>query len=175
DLGVIVAGAELGRILADQGAEVIKVENRAFPDGGRQSDTPTAVSFSTGQGHRNKVSVGINLRSPEGIELFKRLAAESDVILSNFKPGTMESLGIGYEVISKVNPRIVMADSSALGSSGPLARSMGYGPLVRASAGLTALWSYPDRPGSFCDGITIVPDHFTARVSAIGILAQLVR
>lgn len=175
DLGVIVAGAELGRVLADQGAEVIKVENTAFPDGGRQGGSPTAVSFSFAQGHRNKESAGINLRAPEGIELFKQLAAKSDVILSNFKPGTLESLGIGYDVISKINPRIVMADSSALGNTGPLAKSMGYGPLVRASAGLTALWSYPDKPGSFCDGITIVPDHFAARVSAIGVLAQLVR
>jgi crotonobetainyl-CoA:carnitine CoA-transferase CaiB-like acyl-CoA transferase len=174
DLGVIVAGAELGRLLSDQGAEVLKVEYSAFPDGARQGSTATVVSFSFAQGHRSQESVGINLRSPEGIDLFKQLAAQSDIILSNFKPGTMESLGIGYDVISKINPRIVMADSSTLGNTGPLAKSMGYGPLVRASTGLTALWSYPDKPGSFCDGITIVPDHFAARVSAVGVLAQLI-
>jgi crotonobetainyl-CoA:carnitine CoA-transferase CaiB-like acyl-CoA transferase len=175
DLGVIVAGAEAGRIFADQGAEVIKVENRAFPDGVRQGGTATRVSFSFAQGHRGKKSVGINLRSPEGVELFKQLAAKSDIILSNFKPGTMESLGIGYDVIRAVNPAIVMADSSALGRTGPLAKTMGYGPLVRASTGLSGLWSYPDRPGSFSDGLTIVPDHFAARVSAIGALAALIR
>ncbi|MET0379049.1 MAG: CoA transferase [Spongiibacteraceae bacterium] len=175
DLGVIVAGAELGRILADAGAEVIKVENRAFPDGGRQSSTPTLVSFSFAQGHRGKESLGINLRSPKGIELFKQLAAKSDMILSNFKPGTMESLGLGYDVISQINPRIIMADSSALGNTGPLARSMGYGPLVRASSGLSGLWRYPHIDGSYCDALTIAPDHFAARVSAIGILALLAR
>jgi len=175
DLGVIVAGAELGRILADQGAEVIKVENRAFPDGGRQSGTPDKVSFSFAQGHRGKESLGLNLRSDNGVKLFKELAAKSDLILSNFKPGTMESLGIGYDVIREINPRIVMADSSALGRSGPLSRSMGYGPLVRASTGLTGLWCYPEVEESFCDGMTIVPDHFAARVSGIGVLAQLIR
>jgi crotonobetainyl-CoA:carnitine CoA-transferase CaiB-like acyl-CoA transferase len=175
DLGVIIAGAELGRLFADQGAEVIKVETRAFPDGARQSATPHLVSFAFGQGARNKRSLGLNLRSPEGVELFKQLAAKSDVILSNFKPGTLDSLGIGYDVIKQVNPKIIMADSSALGNTGPLSRTMGYGPLVRASSGLTGLWRYPDKEGSFCDSITILPDHYTARVSAVGVLAMLVR
>src|SRR5690606_1833226 len=90
-------------------------------------------------------------------------------------PGTLDSLGIGYDVIRKINPRIIMADSSALGNTGPLSRSLGYGPLVRASAGLTGLWCYPDVPGSYCDALTITPDHFAARVSAIGIVALLAR
>lgn len=175
DLGVIVAGAELGRILCDQGAEVIKVENQAFPDGSRQSGSKDLVSFSFAQGHRGKESLGLNLRAPEGVALFKQLAAHSDIILSNFKPGTLDALGIGYDVISAINPRIIMADSSALGNTGPLSRSMGYGPLVRASTGLTGLWRYPDDPASFSDGITILPDHLAARVSAIGIMALLVR
>ena len=175
DLGVIVAGAELGRILCDAGAEVIKVENKAFPDGGRQSGEKHRVSFSFAQGHRGKEGLGLNLRSPQGVELFKQLAAKSDLILSNFKPGTMESLGVGYDVISKINPGIIMAESSALGHTGPLSRSMGYGPLVRASSGLTGLWSYPELEGQFFDGLTIAPDHFAARVSAIGIMALLVR
>src|SRR5690606_19462020 len=86
-----------------------------------------------------------------------------------------ESLGVGYDVISKINPGIIMAESSALGHTGPLSRSMGYGPLVRASSGLTGLWSYPELEGQFFDGLTIAPDHFAARVSAIGIIALLVR
>lgn len=175
DLGVIVAGAELGRILADQGAEVIKVENQAFPDGSRQSGTKDLVSFSFAQGHRGKQSLGLNLRSPEGVEIFKQLAAHSDIILSNFKPGTLDSLGIGYDAIKQVNPRIIMADSSALGNTGPLSRTLGYGPLVRASCGLTGLWRYPDDASSFSDGITILPDHLAARVSAIGVMALLIR
>jgi crotonobetainyl-CoA:carnitine CoA-transferase CaiB-like acyl-CoA transferase len=175
DLGVIVAGAEGGRILADQGAEVIKIENRAFPDGGRQSQTGSPMTPSIAQGHRNKLSMGINLRSDRGRELFKQLVAQSDVVLSNFKPGTLESLGLGYEVLKQVNPRIVMMDSSALGNTGPLSKSLGYGPLVRASTGLASLWRYPDIPDFYGDGVTIYPDHLAARVAAVGVMALLIR
>ncbi|WP_214108240.1 CaiB/BaiF CoA transferase family protein [Acrocarpospora catenulata] len=174
DLGVIVVGAELGRLLADQGAEVIKIESRAYPDGSRQSLTGETISVSFTWGHRNKLSAGINLRSPEGLELFKRLAAESDIILSNFKPGTLESLGIGYDVISALNPRVIMADSSAFGATGPWSRRMGYGPLVRASTGLTMLWRDHGVEAGFCDAITIYPDHIAARVGAVGVLAALI-
>jgi crotonobetainyl-CoA:carnitine CoA-transferase CaiB-like acyl-CoA transferase len=175
DLGVIVAGAEAGRILADQGAEVIKIENRAFPDGGRQSMTGAPMTPSIAQGHRNKLSMGVNLRSDKGREIFKQLVAKADVVLSNFKPGTLESLGLDYGVLKDINPRIVMMDSSALGNTGPDSRSMGYGPLVRASTGLSSLWCYPDVPNSFADGVTIYPDHVAGRVAAMGVLALLIR
>ncbi|MGW2517504.1 CaiB/BaiF CoA transferase family protein [Streptomyces sp. NPDC001617] len=174
DLGVIVAGAELGRLLADYGADVVKVENRAFPDGGRQSITGEAITASFAWGHRNKRGLGINLRSPEGVELFKRLAAGADIVLSNFKPGTMDSLGLGHQELSKLNPRIVMADTSAFGSWGPWSDRMGYGPLVRASTGLTELWRYPGMEDGFSDAITIYPDHLVGRVGAAAVLAQLI-
>lgn len=174
DLGVIVVGAELGRLLADQGAEVIKIESRAYPDGSRQALGGEAISVSFAWGHRNKISAGVNLRSPEGLELFKRFAKESDVILSNFKPGTLESLGLGYDVISELNPRIIMADSSALGSTGPWSRRMGYGPLVRAATGVTGLWRDTDVEAGFCDAITIYPDHIAARVGAVAVAAALI-
>lgn len=175
DLGVIVAGAEAGRLLADQGAEVIKVENRAFPDGGRQSMAGTAMTTSVAVGHRNKLSIGINLKSELGRKLFKKLAAQSDVVLSNFKPGTLESLGLGYEVLSDVNPGIIMIDSSALGRTGPQSRSLGYGPLVRAATGQSWLWRYPDIENSVSDGVTIYPDHLAGRVAAIGVMSLLIR
>jgi crotonobetainyl-CoA:carnitine CoA-transferase CaiB-like acyl-CoA transferase len=175
DLGVIVAGSEAGRILADQGADVIKVENRAFPDGGRQSMTGAAMTTSIALGHRNKRSAGINLKSEKGREMFKQLVAQSDVVLSNFKPGTLASLGLGYDVLSQVNPGIIMMDSSALGNTGPQSRSLGYGPLVRAATGLSWLWSYPDVPGSFSDGVTIYPDHLAGRVAAVGVMSLLLR
>ncbi len=175
DLGVIVAGAELGRLFADQGAEVIKIENHVFPDGLRQSSGGHKMTTSFAQGSRGKLSFGLNLRCDEGIALFKQLVGKSDLVLSNFKPGTMESLGLGYEVLKEINPRIILADSSALGSTGPRSKSMGYGPLVRASAGLTGLWRYPEIEEGFCDGVTIYPDHFAARVAAVAIAALLVR
>ncbi|MFV0278007.1 MAG: CoA transferase, partial [Parahaliea sp.] len=176
DLGVIVAGAELGRLFADQGAEVIKVENSAYPDGLRQSYLGEKVSASFAQGSRSKLSFGLNLRHPEGVKVFLELVKHSDVVLSNFKPGTLESLGLGYEVLAGVNPGIIVADSSALGRHGPRSKSMGYGPLARASSGLSGLWRYPgDTQAGFSDGVTIYPDHFAARVSAVGIAAALVR
>lgn len=175
DLGVIVAGAEAGRLLADQGADVIKVENNAFPDGGRQSVSGDHMTPSVALGHRNKRSIGINLRQEKGRELFKSLVAQSDVVLSNFKPGTLASLGLGTDVLLALNPRLIMMDSSALGNTGPRSRSMGYGPLVRAVSGLTSVWRYPDVEGSFSDGVTVYPDHVAGRVAALGVLALLIR
>jgi crotonobetainyl-CoA:carnitine CoA-transferase CaiB-like acyl-CoA transferase len=174
DLGVIVVGAELGRLFADLGAEVIKVENNAFPDGSRQSFDGAPVSASFAYGHRNKLGLGLNLRTDEGIAIFKRLVAKSDVVVSNFKPGTMESLGLGYEQLKAVNPGIVVADSSAFGPSGPWSRRLGYGPLVRASTGLSGLWRYPDDENGFSDASTIYPDHIAARIEATAILAKLI-
>ncbi len=174
DLGVIVVGAEQGRLLADFGADVIKVESAAFPDGMRAS-TPLGVSALFASGHRNKRSLGINLRDPEGRRLFLELVAQSDVVLSNFKPGTLESLGLGPKVLLAANPQLVISESSAFGSTGPWSGRMGYGPLVRASAGLTAHWRYPDAEDSFSDTMTVYPDHVAARVGVIGVLALLIR
>jgi crotonobetainyl-CoA:carnitine CoA-transferase CaiB-like acyl-CoA transferase len=173
DLGVIVAGAEAGRLLADFGAEVIKIENASFPDGSRQADPPGACSAVFALGHRGKLGLGLNLRAAEGAEIFRRLVAKSDVVLSNFKPGTMESLGFGYEELRAINPGIVVADNSALGNTGPWSRRMGYGPLVRAAIGLTQTWRHPDSAQDFGDDLTIYPDHAAARVEAAAVIAAL--
>lgn len=175
DMGVIVVGADQGRLLADQGADVIKVEAKAFPDGSRQSLGAEAISVSFAVGHRNKRGLGVNLKHPEGRTLFLRLAEKADIILSNFKPGTLEKLGLGYEEIRAVNPGIIMVDSSAFGPTGPWSGRMGYGPLVRANAGLTAKWRYEDDPESFSDAVTIYPDHTAARFGVIGALSLLLR
>lgn len=174
DLGVIVVGAETGRQLADQGAEVIKVENRAFIDGARQTDSPDKVGYSFALGNRNKRSMGLNLRSDAGKELFGRLVAASDVVLTNFKPGTLDSLGLGYDKLKAINPRIIVVESSALGSTGSWSKRMGYGPLVRATVGLTTLWRHPDAPEGFGDDQTVYPDHAAARVGAAGVVAALI-
>ncbi|KBZ61136.1 CoA transferase [Mycobacterium marseillense] len=174
DLGVIVVGAETGRLLADQGAEVIKVENRAFMDGARQADTPERVSHAFSVGNRNKLSLGLNLRDPRGVELMRGLIAKSDVLLTNFKPGTMESLGFDDNTLRELNPAIVVVESSAFGSSGPWSKRMGYGPLVRAAVGLTTLWRHPDAPEGFGDDMTVYPDHAAARVAVAAIIAALV-
>ena len=76
--------------------------------------------------------------------LLKRLVAEADVVLENFKPGTLERLGLGYEALRAVNPDVVMLSTNALGSSGPWSRWLGYGPIVRCVSGIASLWRYPD-------------------------------
>ena len=173
DLGIIVVGGEQGRLLADLGADVVKIESRAFPDGSRQTADGSAISPSFAIGHRNKRSLGLNLRSDEGKALFERLVAEADVILTNFKPGTMQSLGLGYDRLAEINRDVILVESSAFGPTGPWAKRMGYGPLVRAATGLTAQWRYPDDPDSFSDSVTIYPDHVGGRVTTLGVLALL--
>ncbi|MEU0498960.1 CoA transferase [Mycobacterium sp. NPDC006124] len=175
DLGVIVAGGELGRLFADMGAEVIKVESAAYPDGLRQSPPGQPMSRSWALTHRNEVSLGLDLRSPEGAALFRRLVAQSDAVFANFKPGTLAALGFSYGELAKVNPRIVLAESSAFGSTGPWSERMGYGPLVRATTGISRLWASPDPDDSgFYDATTIFPDHVVARITAIAALAALI-
>jgi crotonobetainyl-CoA:carnitine CoA-transferase CaiB-like acyl-CoA transferase len=174
DLGVIVVGAETGRLLADQGAEVIKVENREFIDGLRQFDQPTTCSYTAALGNRGKRSIGINLRREAGKAIFEKLVAESDVVLSNFKPGTLQSLGLDHAALRAINPRIISVESSALGDTGPWSRQMGYGPLVRSTVGLTVLWRHPDSAEAFGDDLTVYPDHSAARVGVAAVLAALV-
>ena len=173
DLGVIIVGAETTRLLADQGAQVIKVENAAYPDGVRPPGSDL-MNESYASGNRNKLGLGLNLRSPEGVEIFKQLAARSDVVVSNFKPHTMAKFGLSYEVLREINPGIVVIDSSALGNSGPASHRMGYGPLIRSTVGLTGLWQDTTVTDGFCDFLTMFPDHVAGRIGAIGIVASLI-
>lgn len=176
DLGVIVAGGELGRLFADLGAEVIKVESPAYPDGLRQSPPGKPISRSWALTHRNEESLGLDLRDPAGAALFGRLVEGADAVFANFKPGTLAALGFSYDTLRSLNPGIVLAESSAFGDRGPWSAQMGYGPLVRASTGVTRLWTSPDaEPGTFYDATTIFPDHVVARLTAIGALAALIR
>jgi crotonobetainyl-CoA:carnitine CoA-transferase CaiB-like acyl-CoA transferase len=179
DLGVIVAGGELGRLFADLGADVIKVESASYPDGLRQTLPGRQMSRSWALTHRNERSLGLDLRHPDGAALFRRLVAGSDALFANFKPGTLASLGFSHDVLRAQNPRIVVAESSAFGEGGPWSARMGYGPLVRATTGVSGLWT--DRHGpadtagsAFFDATTIFPDHAAARITAIAALAALI-
>jgi len=174
DLGVIVMGGEAARLFADQGADVLKIESCSFPDGARGDHrAPMHESFAVG--HRNLRSVGIDLRSEAGREVFRRFVAKADVLLSNFKPGTLEKLSLGYDALRQINPGLVMVSSSAFGDTGPWSDWMGYGPLVRAASGVTSLWRYEDEPGRFGDPGLTYPDHFVARVVDTAALACLIR
>ncbi|CAN5548041.1 CoA transferase [soil metagenome] len=167
DLGVIVAGGELSRLFGDLGAEVIKVESARFPDGLRQTRAEQPISDSFAWAHRNNIGLGLEMRSPAGAEVFAELVAGADAVFANFKPGTLAALGFSHERLTELNPRLVLAESSAFGDTGPWSAQMGYGPLVRATTGLTRLWS-------FYDATTIFPDHVVARITAIGALAALI-
>ncbi|WP_166741814.1 CoA transferase [Cumulibacter soli] len=171
DLGVIVAGPVASELFAELGARVIRVENTGFPDGMRRS-----FDFSTpsqARGHRGKESLGLDLRSEAGRELFLQLAARADVVISNFKPGTLQRLGLGYDDLQAVNPGIVCVETTAFGDSGPWQNAMGYGPLVRSGGGHTWLWRADADTEYFADGITIFPDHLVGRVCALTALASL--
>jgi crotonobetainyl-CoA:carnitine CoA-transferase CaiB-like acyl-CoA transferase len=175
DLGVIVAGGELGRLFADLGAEVIKIESAAYPDGLRQTPPGMVMSRSWALTHRNEYSLGLDLRHPLGGALFEKLVAGADAVFANFKPGTLASLGFSYQRLRELNPRIVLAESSAFGAGGPWSERMGYGPLVRATTGVTWLWTSKDAPrGTFYDATTIFPDHVSARLAAIAAVAALI-
>ncbi len=179
DLGIIVAGGELSRLFGDLGAEVIKVESAAYPDGLRQKREHQAIGDSFARAHRNHLGFGLDLRSPAGAEVFANLVASADAVFANFKPGTLPALGFGYERLRALNPGIVLAESSAYGDAGPWSTRMGYGPLVRAATGVTSLWSSdqanPAARHPFYDATTIFPDHVVGRITAIGALAALIR
>ncbi|MQY26034.1 CaiB/BaiF CoA transferase family protein [Nocardia aurantia] len=175
DLGVIVFGAELSRQLADYGADVIKIENAAFPDGLRQAKRGAALAPSVAWGHRNKRSLGVDLRTAAGKRIFTELVRDADVLLANFKPGTLTSMGFDPAGLLALNPRLIVSEASAFGDVGPWRERLGYGPLVRASCGVSAMWRYPDDPELLCDGMTVYPDHIAGQVAATAILAALIR
>lgn len=175
DLGVIVAGGELGRQFADLGADVIKIESASYPDGLRQKAPGQPMSKTWALTHRNESSLGLDLRTARGRELFSDLVQDSDAVFANFKPGTLAALGFSYDDLKSLNPRVVLAESSAFGDTGPWSDRMGYGPLVRANTGVSQLWT-SGRPGddSFYDATTVFPDHVVGRVAAIAALAVLI-
>ncbi len=179
DLGIIVAGGELSRLFGDLGAEVVKVESAAYPDGLRQKRENQAIGDSFARAHRNHLGFGLDLRSAEGAEVFARMVASADALFANFKPGTLPALGFGDRRLRELKPDLVVAESSAYGDEGPWSGRMGYGPLVRAVTGVTSLWT-SDQPDPaarhpFYDATTIFPDHVVGRITAIGALAALIR
>ena len=148
EIGSTVAGPFCGRMLADFGAEVIKVEPA---DGdpvrtmGKQFEGRSLYAASI---FRNKKLVSIDLHSEAGRALIRDLAVKSDIVVENFKPGTLEKWGLGWEDLSKLNPRLVMVRISGFGQDGPYSRRPGYGVVCEAVSGLRHLTGDPDRAPS---------------------------
>jgi len=152
ELGQLIAGPFAGKFLAEFGAEVIKVEPPAVGD--QPGGDPLRQWRTLHQGtslwwyvqNRNKKSVTMNLRMPEGQAIARRLAAASDVVIENFRPGTMEKWGLGYEALSRDNPGLVMLRLSGFGQTGPLRDQAGFGAIGESMGGLRYVTGFPDQP-----------------------------
>ncbi len=146
EIGQLLAGPFAGAFLAGFGAEVIKVEP---PNGGDPLRKWRKVYKGTGLWwsvlSRNKKCITLNLRHPQGQELVRKLVKDVDILLENFKPGTMEKWGLGYDELKKVNPRLIMVRVSGWGQTGPYASRPGYASVAEAMSGLRYVTGYPDR------------------------------
>ena len=173
ELGTLMAGPFCGQLLGDLGAEVIKIE----PPG--QGDPMRAWGQVKADGRplgfsliaRNKLCATLDLRKPEGQEALKMLAAKADILLENFRPGTMERWGLGYDVLSAINPRLIMVRVSGYGQTGPYASKAGYASVGEAFGGLRYVMGDPDRRPSRA-GISI-GDSLAATHACLGALAAL--
>ena len=174
DIATFVAAPFCGTILADFGADVIKIEQPKSGDALRQFGTITECGDSLVwlSESRNKRTVTLDLRKPEGAEIFRRLAAQADVIVENFRPGTLEKWGLGFEALSKLNPRIIMLRISAYGQTGPLRHEPGFARIAHAFAGLSWLAVEADGP-PVVPGSTSMADYVSGMWGTIGVLTAL--
>ncbi|MDE3205223.1 MAG: CoA transferase [Acidobacteriota bacterium] len=172
DFGHGGVGVEVGRLFAEYGADVIKIESRAYPDFIRLvAGSEMSPSFASSS--RSKRSLGVNIKTPEGLELIKRLIAGADVVIENNSTGTMDDLGLGWSALREVNPGVVMVSSQLMGSTGPWSGWLGYGPSTRPAGGMTWLWNFPD--GDMPPGASVIfPDHLVGRVGAVAGVAGLI-
>ena len=172
ELGSLIAGPFCTRILGEFGARVIKIEP---PDGGdplrqwRKMYQGTSLWWYVQA--RNKQSITVNLKHPEGVEILRKLVAEADVVVENFRPGVLEKLGLGWEALSAINPGLVMVRLSGFGQTGPYRDQPGFGAIGESMGGLRYITGYPDRP-PVKTGVSI-GDSIAALWAAIGALMAL--
>jgi formyl-CoA transferase len=173
ELGQVIAGPFCGQLLGDYGAEVIKIEPPGTGDVLRQWGRADAAGDSLWWcvTARNKRSVTINLRLEAGQDLVRRLVQNADILVENFRPGTLERWGLGWEQLSAIRPELIMVRISGFGQTGPYAERAGYAAIGEAMGGLRALTGYPDRPPTRV-GISI-GDSLTGMFGALGALAAL--
>lgn len=176
DITRVVAGPYCAMILADLGARVIKIEHpedpdyvREFPPLVGQGDARFSAFFA--QYNRHKEGITLNLKHEAGRALLKRLVTHADVLVENFRPGTMERFGVGYEVLRELNPRLVYAAISGFGQTGPNARKPGFDNSGQATGGLWSMNGFADRPPVRVG--TIVGDVSATLFATIGVLAAV--
>jgi crotonobetainyl-CoA:carnitine CoA-transferase CaiB-like acyl-CoA transferase len=171
DLSAVLSGPLATMWLADQGANVIKVEPfhgdivRAM--GGGDGITPSFLSAN-----RGKKGIAVDLKTPQGLALVMRLAAEADVLVQNFRPGAIERMGLGYDTVTEVNPNIVYCSISGFGETGPYAHKRVYAPVIQSLSGLADIQR--DRETGRPKMIrTVIPDKTTGLTAAQAITAAL--
>ncbi|MGE5694853.1 MAG: CaiB/BaiF CoA transferase family protein [Candidatus Sericytochromatia bacterium] len=148
EVGTLISGPFAGRLLGDLGAEVIKIEPPGQPDPLRtwgQAELDGHHVFWTVHA-RNKKAVTLNLRVPKGRELFLELVERSDIVVENFRPGTLEKWGLGYDVLRERNPGIILVRVSGYGQTGPDASKAGYASVAEAASGLRYMNGFPGGP-----------------------------
>ncbi len=150
EMGQLLAGPFCGQLLGDNGAEIIKVEPPEVGDPMRQwgREKPHGKSLWWPVIARNKKSITVNLRVEEGQEIIKELIKSSDILLENFRPGTLERWNMGYDVLSKINPRLIMVRVSGYGQTGPYSSRAGFGAIGEAMGGLRYVCGDPSTPPS---------------------------
>src|SRR5688572_7703266 len=173
ELGTLIAGPFCGQLLGDMGAEVIKIEAPGQGDpmrhwGPQPRGQPSVWWPVIG---RNKKGITLDLRQAEGQGLFKKLVSQSDFVIENFRPGTLEKWNCGWEELSRINPRLILVRVSGFGQTGPYAQRAGYGGIGEAMGGLRYIVGEPDRPPSRV-GISI-GDSLAAVHACMGTLAAL--
>lgn len=174
ELGSFIAGPFCGQMLADLGAEVIKIEPPGKGDTMRQwgnARSPNGQSLWWSVIGRNKHSVTLDLRQPEGQQILRELVREADVVVENFRPGTLEGWGIGPAALRAENPDLIVARVSGFGQTGPYSQKAGFGSVAEALSGLRALCGEADRMPSRM-GISI-GDSLAGLFATIGVLSAL--
>ncbi len=149
DLSHVMAGPVCGLMLADMGADVIKVENTEIGDTSRQMRTPSIEGQSAAfmMMNRNKRGLAVDLKRPQGQDVLKRLVRNADVLIENYRQGTMQKLGVGYDVLAKVNPGLIYCEISGFGRTGPLASQGGFDLIAQAMSGIMSITGEgPGRP-----------------------------
>lgn len=173
DLSRYVAGPHGTMLLGDHGADVVKVEppGRGDPARGidRHMGPPDSLFAMTV--NRNKRSLALDLRKPDGVALLKDLAAKADIMVENFKPGTLEAMGLDYAGLSARNPRLILVRISGFGQAGPWAERPAYDAITQAASGLMDLTGSPDGPPTMVG--TIVIDYTTALHAMLGAMIAL--
>jgi succinyl-CoA:(S)-malate CoA-transferase subunit A len=175
DVGTFLAGPYAASILGEFGAEILKVEHpiagdpdAPFRHASKRHDA-TLAWLSEG---RNRKSVTLDLRQQEGVDLFLKLVAKSDVLIENFRPGTMEEWGLGWDELSKANPGLVMLRVSGYGQTGPYRRRSGFAHIAHGFAGLSYLAGFPGET-PVVPGTAPMGDYLSSLYGAIGILLAL--